>query len=152
MSGYQDYLYNPAANQGLNIQTSYQPTTIYPDSYTQAAKNWADSMATPSASRAITGNQQQGVSVRSPSLQYNTGISLAQALSNAMTAPSQVGMTQGFANANNLLTGEVGRSNEALGWGQLGAQQMANQYQLDQSQTNSLLSFLRQLMGSGGYF
>jgi len=141
----------PPSGQGnMNINTSYQPMPVYPDEYTRLAQNWAAAMATPSTMPYLTRNQQQGVAANSPSIQFNTGLDLAKMLSGGMTGPSQIGMQQGWANAGNMLTGAVGRDQEALGWGQQGAQNLANMLGLDYANNASLIQLLQKLMG--GWF
>lgn len=140
----------PNGQGDMNINTSYQPMPVYPDEYTRLAQNWAAAMATPSTMPYLTRNQQQGVAANSPSIQFNTGLDLSKMLSGGMTSPGQIGMQQGWANAGNMLTGGIGRDQEALGWGQQGAQNLGNMLGLDYAQNAALIQFLKQLMG--GWF
>lgn len=135
---------------GFNIGTGYQPQGVYPERFTQQVQHQARAMGTPTMPGLRLGRQQQGVSTRSPMSQYGMGLDLASSLAQASAAPAQIGMQHQFANAGNLMQGQIGREQEAQGWGQQGLQNYQSALQNQLSRQNSLLNLFQGLNRWGG--
>ncbi len=120
---------------GQQISTSITPTGIYPDAFTRQAGNLAAAAGIPGRADLMAQAGMDGVSSSSPMTQWNMGSNFANMLSQSLMAPQQISQQHGFANAQNVLQGQQGREQEALGWGRIGLQ---NQ--------NNLLSMLAHLM------
>lgn len=109
--------------QQPNIQTSIQPTSVFPEQHTQQAGNLAAALAIPGRADLYNRNGMQGVSSSSPMIRRNIGTDYSQSLAAAMMAPQQIGLQHNAANARNQLQGELGREQEAIGWDRLRQQQ-----------------------------
>lgn len=132
----------PQAQTLGQVQASYQPSGIYPADYTRQAQNLASAAATP-AMGDIRGPYRNGVSFSSPLAQYQMALRGAQGGAEASLAPGLIGMQHGFANAGNMLQGQMARDREGQGWAGLGLDNQANQAQFDLGRQNSLLNFLQ---------
>jgi len=125
------------------INTSIQPQGVFPNSWIQAQGNLAAALATPAQTDLMAGRQMTGFGMNSPAIQQGAGIDWGRAMAQAQMAPQQVAQTANFANLQNILAGQSGREQEALGWGNLLGQQQQYQNQLGQMQMGSLLSMLQ---------
>ena len=104
----------------------------------------AAAQAIPARADVIAPNLRQGLSLSSPMIQQNIGGDLARALAQAGMAQPLVQTTHQLANLQQMLQGYQGREQEALGWGQLGAQRMQSQ----QADEGRLVSGLMQAIAN----
>ncbi len=117
------------------INTSIQPTGVYPQQHTQRMSNLASAMGVPARADLLNANSFTGSSIAGGISQQGIGVDYGNAMAQALMAPQQVGMQHGIANQRNIMQGQMGREQEAMGWDRL-----------RQGQQNSLLSAL------GNYF
>lgn len=143
-TGYSSPPQQPASGTGPSghVAASIQPGGIYPAEYTQRAGNLAGALLAPSQQFYQAQAMQPGVSVLSPMTGYRAGVGMGGAMAQSMMAPQEVAQQHQFANAQNQLRGQVQRDQEGLGWGQLGLQDLAGQYQYGDAQTGNLIRFL----------
>ncbi len=116
------------------LQTSIQPTGVFPQQQTQQRGNLAAALAIPGRADLFHANQQTGVASSSPMTQWGVGTGYAQSLAEAMMAPEEVKLQHGVANQRNILQGQYGREMEGIGLDRL-----------QQGQQGGLLSMLNSI-------
>ena len=121
--------------QPTQINTSIQPTGVFPQQHTGRMGNLAAALGVPARADLLNANSFTGSSIAGGVSQQGIGVDYGNALAQALMAPQQVGMQHGIANQQNILQGQMGREQEAMGWDRL-----------RQGQQNSLLAAL------GNYF
>lgn len=126
----------------FQAQTSIQPQGVFPSQYTQQAGNLAAALAIPAHNDLYAARAMPGVSGASPNVQWGIGADVAGGLANALMAPQAIGLAHYLQNAQQMLAGQQGRDQEALGWGRLGLQNLATQYQGQVQGQGDLLSAL----------
>lgn len=131
-----------------NISTSIQPKPLFSDRQTRSALN-----------QAVAGAQAQyqpyDLNKRFNNPGFSKGIGTARNMqaplmagrANAADAMATLPFNDMAANANQLLQGQVARENEAQGWGNIGANNLAHAQQLSNERQQLGWSLLNQIMG-----
>ena len=136
---------NPSATPTPNIRTSIQPQGVWPNAFVQQSANLAGAMPVPTQYDVWRQAARPGVSVNSPMTQWNMGANAARGLAQAAVARPATMANYGMQNTQQLLAGQAAREQEALGWGNLAADQTAWQQQAAGQQQRNLLDFLATL-------
>ena len=129
-----------------NINTSVAPKPLYTPQQTRSALN-----------QAVAGAQADAYDIRkrfnNPGFSSGIGTArnmqapLANSRARAADAMATLPFNDMGANANQLLQGQVARENEAQGWGNLGANNLAHAQQLSNQRQQLGWSLLNQIMG-----
>lgn len=138
----------PAQSQFPVVQTTIDPQPIYSPQQTQTATNQAIAEAQRQANPwwLMKKVDRPGVS-RSSAFAAAIAPEAQEIFSRAALQAQQIPFSDAAANAQNILRGQVGRENEALGLAQI-MQRLSSQNQaFDSSQNASLMQLIASLMG-----
>jgi len=129
----------------MNVQTSIQPQGVFPAQYTHETANLAHAQGMPALSDLMTAWNRPGVSMGSGAIQAGMQGQLAQQMAQGIGAAGTIPQQHQFANLANLLSGQMARDQEALGWAGQGARNAVTQQQFDIGRQATLFDFLRQV-------
>ena len=131
-------------NNLLTFNTSIDPQPVYPQPFTRQMGNYAAAQV-PTWPDLASANYHPGISSQSPMVQYAAGAQAGQQMAPTQMAVPQTQWAHSLANAQNDLTGQAARDQEALSWGGLAAANQAFDYQNQLTQQGNLLRLLASL-------
>lgn len=138
----------PAQSQFPLVQTTIDPQPIYSQQQTQEATNQAIAEAQRQANPwwLMKKVDRPGVS-RSSAFAAAIAPEAQEIFSRAALQAQQIPFSDAAANAQNILRGQIGRENEALGLANI-MQRLSSQNQaFDSSQNSALMQLIAALMG-----
>lgn len=136
-----------AGRTPMNINTSIQPSGVYTPQQTRYAanQNFAHQSALADPRFAMKQFSTPGISQGAQS--YASAMpDITAAQSNGIAGNAQIPFQDASANSQQMLSGQVLREMEGLGWGNIGARQQELQTQQNQAVMNPLTAILSQYM------